>query len=93
MQKPYKFNRCPHCGHLLTMRQAKRISDLYRRQLGGSRSPLPDGWVSTARVCDALNVCRATVMEKIRTGDIRAYRIFKFGKRHMYGFKKEDLGI
>ena len=89
----YKFNRCPHCGKPLTMKQAKKISDLFRRQVGGSRSPLPEGWVSMKKVCDTLNVCRDTVMGMVNTGEITAYRIFKRGKRIIYGFRKEDLGI
>lgn len=89
-----KINRCPHCGEALSFDEAKTISDFFRRSLAGSRPKLPPGWVSPEKAAKALFMSRARLMEKVRTGEVRAYRVFRQGpKRVLYGFRMEDLGL
>lgn len=89
-----KRNVCPCCGHEFTPEEAKAISLLQARQRGGSRSSLPEGWVSPEKAARALGMSRPALLEKVRTGEVRAYRVFRQGpKRVIYGFRKADLGI
>lgn len=89
-----KRNVCPCCGHEFTPEEAKAISLLQARQRGGSSTGLPAGWISTPKACKALFLSRGELMEKVRTGEVRAYRVFRQGpKRVIYGFRKADLGL
>lgn len=88
-----KSNACPCCGHVFTDEEARAIGLLYARSKGGRKSPLPEGWVSPKKAAEALEMCREVLMRKVGTGEIRAYRVFRHGKRTLYGFRKSDLGI
>lgn len=89
-----KVNHCPCCGHVFTLDEAKAISDFFRRSLAGSRPKLPAGWISPKKAAGVLGISRPTLMEKVRTGEVCAYRVFRQGpKRVLYGFRMEDLGL
>lgn len=93
MARPRKVNACPCCGHVFTDAEAHAIGLFCARSRSGRRSPLPDGWVSPRKASEALGMCEQTLRDRMATGEIRAYRIFRRGKMNYVGFRKRDLGI
>lgn len=93
MPREKKVNACPCCGHVFTDAEAHAIGLFCARSRSGRRSPLPEGWVSPRKAAEALGMCEQTLRDRMATGEIRAYRIFRRGKMNYVGFRKRDLGI